>query len=462
MEPVNFRFGGGGETQVHPAIVVAMVLAGLLILFVPRKRVIVTFLAAALLIPMDQVLVLGPFHFPMLRLLIALCWVPMLLRKAPGERIFVGGFNALDKAVILWAGVTAIAMVALWQDAAALNHQAGALYTVFGLYFLLRSFIRDEEDVLRALRALAYISSVIALIMLMEQITHTNPYALLGGSRAWTRTTLMVREGGLRSLGPFQHPILAGVFGGVSLPLFVGLWWKGGNARSAITGIVASSIITFTSLSSTPVLAFAGGIFALCAWPLRRQMRALRWGLLTALIGLHLVMNAPVWALIARIDLTGGSSGYHRYMLVDQCIRHFSDWWLVGIKQTAVWGWDMWDLANQYVAVAATSGLAPLLFFIAILVFGFKYLGRARRLVEGDRRRERFLWAICAALFANCVAFFGISYFDQTMVSWYLLVAMIGAMAKDAGRSKKSSASLAELEPTRIDPDPLPALQLPL
>ena len=42
-------------------------------------------------------------------------------------------------------------------------------------------------------------------------------------------------------------------------------------------------------------------------------------------IFLHMVMKTPVWHLISRIDIAGGSSSYHRYELVDQCIRHFSD-----------------------------------------------------------------------------------------------------------------------------------------
>src|ERR1035438_2272523 len=89
-------------------------------------------------------------------------------------------------------------------------------------------------------------------------------------------------------------------------------------------------------------------------------MRLLRWGILLALVGLHLVMKAPVWALISRIDLTGSSSGWHRYMLVDHCIRHFSDWWLLGFKSYNDWGWDMWDLSNQYVAYALTGGVLTL------------------------------------------------------------------------------------------------------
>jgi hypothetical protein len=141
-------------------------------------------------------------------------------------------------------------------------------------------------------------------------------------------------------------------------------------------------------------------------------------------------MKAPVWHLIARIDITGGSSSWHRYMLVDQCIRHFGDWWLIGVKDTSVWGWDMWDTANQYVGTCDNSGLLPFLLFLAVLVYGFKYLGKARRAAakDKDKKRALFIWAVGSALFANAVAFFGISYFDQTMVAWYCLLAMISTI----------------------------------
>jgi hypothetical protein len=152
-------------------------------------------------------------------------------------------------------------------------------------------------------------------------------------------------------------------------------------------------------------------------------------------------MKAPVWSLIARIDLTGSSSGYHRYQLVDQFIRRFSEWWLLGTNGNAKWGWDMWDLANQYVAVGETSGLVPFLFFIATIVYGFKYIGRARKAarVRGD---ERFIWAIGAALFANVVAFFGLSYYDQTMVCWYLLLALIPAACASVGANPVAVATV--------------------
>ncbi len=157
-------------------------------------------------------------------------------------------------------------------------------------------------------------------------------------------------------------------------------------------------------------------------------MRVFRWVLAVALTALHIVMKAPVWALIARVDVVGGSSGYHRFMLVDQCIRRFGSWWLVGVRNTADWGWDMWDQANQYVAIAENSGLIPLICFSLIIYFGFRYIGKKRSAVQGDVPEERFVWAIGVALFSTAVAFVGIVLWDQTQVSWYALLAIVGAV----------------------------------
>jgi hypothetical protein len=147
-------------------------------------------------------------------------------------------------------------------------------------------------------------------------------------------------------------------------------------------------------------------------------------------------MKAPVWALIGRIDVTGSSSSYHRYQLVDQFIRRFADWWLLGTKSNGDWGWDMWDQANQYVAVGESGGLLAFICFVAIIVVGFRYVGKARRAALGNRTGELLVWSVGAALFANVVAFFGISYYDQTMVCWYLLLALIPGVAASLVRRK--------------------------
>src|ERR1035438_4426749 len=150
-------------------------------------------------------------------------------------------------------------------------------------------------------------------------------------------------------MGAFQHSITAGVFGATLLPLFL-LLWKNGKAKlMAAVGLLGCTVMTICSNSSTPLLGWAAGVGVICLWPVRKQMRVVRRGLAVTLVVLHLVMKAPVWFLIARIDLTGGSSGYHRAELVDNFIRHFTEWWLIGTDNAGNWGWDLWDQQNQYV-----------------------------------------------------------------------------------------------------------------
>jgi len=181
------------------------------------------------------------------------------------------------------------------------------------------------------------------------------------------------------------------------------------------------------SASSTPLMTAVAGIIGLCFWPLRRNMRVLRWGLVLLLTSLHLVMKAPVWSLIGRIDVVGGSSGYHRYELVNQFILHFSQWWLVGVKYTSDWGYFMHDVSNQFVGAGIEGGLAGFTLFVWIITCCFQAIGRARKSRFSSTASEKRLWSLGAALFACIAAFFGTSFFDQTIVAWYALLAMIAA-----------------------------------
>lgn len=456
-------FGGGvSQTVLNPFVLLVVILAGLLILFLPRNKAFMPFLVAALLIPIDQVLLIGSLHFPTLRILILFGAIRILFVKLSGKgKTFSGGMNAIDWAVVLLALFTAINGILLWREAGAIVFQLGNMYNALGIYLVLRMLICDEDDVRRVIQTLAVVAVFVGAIMISEQLTGHNPYyAMLGGARAGEYgKALEIRDGKLRATGVFAHPILAGTFGDFLFPLFVGLFWRAqkGDRKFAVLGGIAAVIMPFAANSSTALLALIGGLIGLAFWPLRRRMRIIRWGIALTIVSLHLVMHGPVWALIARMDLSGSSSSDHRYRLVNECIHHFSDWWLIGTKAYPDWGWSMWDLSDTYVAIADTAGLIPLMCLIAILVFCFRYTGLARRAAEiaGDHRQEKFMWAIGASLFANVVAFFGIWYFDQTFVAWYAVVAMVSA-ASLAARSQLE----AQL-PAVVNAIPSPANELP-
>jgi hypothetical protein len=433
MEPRDVRFGGGTETLLHPLVALAILLAIGLILFLPRKHIIVPLLLAIFFIPKGQVIVLAGAHFTAAKIF----FLTGLIRWAISRRSLAGGFTSLDRVFVLWALCCPLVFTLQWMESQALVKSLGDLLDILGGYFVLRFAIQDRRDVTRTIKVLALIAILSAVFMINEQITGSNIFARLGGMPVTT-----VRDGQIRSQAAFEVFITAGAYGSTLLPLLVWLWSEPKSRILALLGMLGATVMTITCHASTTLSAYAAGILGLCLWPLRKRMRVVRWGLVFTLVALHLVMNGPVWSLIEKVDLTGSSSSYHRYMLIDNCLRHFGDWWLLGFKDYDKWGFGMWDLSNQYVAYAVSGGLATLVLFVAIISRSFGGIGTARKLAA-DRKEEWFLWCLGAALFAHVVAYFGIGYFDQMQFAWFALLAIICVSVVEPKRSAVPQAQEA-------------------
>jgi hypothetical protein len=260
--------------------------------------------------------------------------------------------------------------------------------------------------------------------MLREHLTGNNLFSLMG-----TGELSEIRGGRVRAQGPFAHSIIAGTVGATLIPLFIGLWQYERRSRAIATlGIAAACVMVFACSSSTPILSIAAAIGALAMWPARKNLKAVRWGAVGLLIVLQLCMKVPVWFLMAKASGVLGGSGWHRAMLIDGFVRNFGDWWLVGTRSNADWGWDMWDVDNAYVGAGISGGLITFILYLAIFVYAYKFIGAARKRVE-LAEDARLMWALGSTLFATTVAFFGIVYFDQSFLLWYALLAMIAAAA---------------------------------
>ena len=432
MQPENFRFGGGSaDTILHPIVMVAMLIAVILAFVLPRKYLVVPFIVSTFLIPQGQQLVAGGFHVFALRIIVLAGVVRMIFSKrSPAGNILAGGFNSVDMLFFLWVTLHAVAFTLLYRATGAIVNQVGYLWDGLGSYVILRFMICDEEDVERAIKCFAFLAVVLAACMVREQLTGQNIFGLLGGVNLASE----VREGRIRSQAVFQHSLLAGTFGATAIPLFVYLWKRGKAKVLAACGAIGATVMVATASSSTPVMAWIAGIAAVFFWPFRKRLRMVRWALVIMVLCLTLVMQAPIWFLIARVSVTNGSSSYHRAMLVDQFVRHFPDWWLLGTNENQKWGFDMWDTSNRYVEEGETGGLAALICFLGVICLSFSRIGIARKILEEDRKEAWFLWTLGAALFAHLIAFWGISYFDQTRVTWFALIAMIVATTAPALR----------------------------
>jgi hypothetical protein len=430
-------FGGGAtDTMMSPIVLVAVVLTIILLFLLPRKYLIVPFFLMAFFVPLGEQLVVGGIHLFVSRILILFGLVRMVLTRSALPAAPLGkNFGSVDKVFFSCAICQALAVILLFHSAESLLNQTGFLLDYLGGYALVRFFIQDEEDIFRALKCLAFIAVVLGICMVREQHTMNNIFGYIGGT-----LVPVLREGRVRSQGPFNHALMAGAFGATLVPLFVALWKKAHARVLALVGIFGALAITWASNSSTSLMTVQAGILAICLWPMRQKMRTVRWGIALGLLALHLIMKAPVWFIITHIELTGGNSNYHRAVLIDSFIRHFTDWALIGIKDAGIWGWDLWDAQNQYVNIGETGGLLAFILFIMLIARCFAKLGNARRVVEGDKDQEWFLWLLGCALFANVVAFLGVNYFDNMKLAWFALIAMVGAATTPILASKESPA----------------------
>lgn len=440
--PEQSHFFGGGptETVLSPIVLVAMLIAILLILVLPRKHIIIPVLVIAFLVPIGQSVYAVGVHWLVLRIITLVGLLRVLVIKFTSKKSpFAGGFNNIDKAFLICVIAQAIATPLQYMDSQAVVNQFGVLIDFLGGYFLLRGLIQDETDAYRTLKCLALLTVVLGFCMVREQLVLQNIFGQIGLGRMVPE----IREGKIRSQAVFQHSLTAGTFGATLLPLFFLLWKTGKSKLLAAAGVVGSTMMTICSNSSTPLLAYVAGILGMCLWPIRKKMKAVRWGIVGALVVLQIFMKAPFWFIIAHIDLTGGSSGYHRAELVDQFIMHFRDWWLIGTKDAGTWAYDLWDQQNQYVGVGEGGGLVAFVFFIVMISRSCAKIGIARKAVEGFKR-EWFVWFLGAAMFANLVAFFGVNYFDQVKLVWFALLAMISASGASVLQAKRSQTLPAD------------------
>jgi hypothetical protein len=410
-----------GTTVLHPVGVTVLIILCIVMFRVPRRWAFAPLIVLACFIPPAQRVMLGGLNWDFPRILVLAGWVRLLLRR----EIRPLQWSAMDRAVV-WFGVSGVVIYffnyGTWD---ALKYRFGWGYDVLAFYFFLRQVFQGDMDVKRVAMTFAVLSIPVAVFFAIEFTTHRNMFSVFGGIAEFT----WIRDGRLRCQGAFAHPIIAGVFWGTILPVIaVGLMSpRPGWRLMTMAGLVGATVIVLASNSSTSIIALVTSVVAVAAFPVRTIMQPLRWLSVAVLFALHMVMKAPVWHLVSRFSAYDSSTGYHRFMVIDGAIRHFGEWWLLGTQSTT--HWDVEDITNEYVFVGIEGGLLTLVFFIAVIAYAFRDLGRWWRIDPGDRTRVWTAWLLGSMLFVHCSTFIGLSYFGQVKMLWQLSLAMIGSLA---------------------------------
>lgn len=414
-----------------------------LLLILPRRWAPLPFLVGACYMTYGQGIVLGSFHFTIIRLLVAAGIVRVALR---GERM-AGGMNSLDWLMIAWAAWAMISLAFQNDSSNELNSRFGLVYNTCGIYFLMRCFCQTQDDLLGLVCITAILLSPLAVEMIYERMKGYNLFSFFGG----VSEIPMFRSGGFRAQGPFAHPILAGTVGAVCLPLMIGIWKQ--DRIFAVLGIAACLAMIYCSGSSGPLSSALAGIVALFFWRLRHQMRLVRWLAVLSYIMLDLVMKAPAYYIIARMDMGAGGTGWHRARLIESAFEHLREWWWAGTNYTLHWmptgvSWspNHTDITNHYIKMGVLGGLPLMILFIIILAKGFSYVGHTLKNVDDQNTVfQFFLWTLGVSLFAHVATMISVSYFDQSFVFLYLVLAVIGSLWSVTMKSQIADMPTTEL-----------------
>ena len=408
MNPIGFAF---------------CVLAALLQMSLPRRWAALPLLLSVLYMTRGQMWDVAGANLTVLHIVVAAGLLRVWIRCEG----LADGLRGVDRVMLLWAalllGTSAFHAYDGWL------FRSGRVWIELGSYFLLRVFLQDLEDVRRLFKALALAILPLALLMLVEKATDLNPFGPLGG----VYTIASVRQGYVRAQGPFAHPILAGTVGAAAIGIGIAL--RASARPHSNAAFAAGAAMVVASGSSGPILMAAFIVLARAAWALREHMRALRWSLVAGVLALAAVMNDPVYFLMARVDITGGSTGYFRAQLIRSSIEHLSEWWVTGTDHTRHWmpSGTFWndrhtDITNHFLQMGVWGGIVLAMAFAWVLVLSFRDVGRALRANPAAPQPERiFVWSLGALLVGYFMTFWSIALYDHSIVFYTLVLASIQA-----------------------------------
>jgi hypothetical protein len=409
-----------------------ILLASLATLALDRRWAILPVLAIAFYVPIESGFEIGNFNLYGLRLVVGVGLLRTIIR---GESIGRSA-SGMDKAVVIWAAVAVLASLFHQDVGATLINRVGAVYTTCGSYYLFRVFCQSPEECERVCCSIAVLMIPLGVLIAMEKSSGINAFSALGGVPEFSE----VRNGIIRAQGPFTHSILSGTIGAASVPLALLLFRS--HRKLGLAALVACLAIVFSSGSSGPVLSLAITALAVGMWPLRRHMRLIRWSVILSYIGLDIVMNAPAYYLLARMDVTGESTSWHRAALIEAAIDHFSEWWLAGTDYTRHWmaygvAWspNHADITNFYIRMGVDGGLMLILAFVYLIYKSFSAIGigwRQSQNSDGFDLSAFQKWCLGCSLVAHTASFISVSYFDQSIVIFFLLIALISASRRPA------------------------------
>lgn len=341
---------------------------------------IVTLFLISLVVPI--VMFVGPLRLAPYRIILLLVFVPLSLMWLSGR---FGGVKLADVLVALYALWGALALI--------VNHGLGPQWQSSGIfiaealgpYLMARAFIRTPDQFVGFCRALLFVLAGLVPFVWIEAATgHRLISEVFRGAFAvYGVAHQEMRWGMHRAQGPFEHPILMGVFASAGLALFYYVFAARRGAGGGVAAAFAPLAATFFSLSLGAFVSLAIQIGLIGYDKITRSMRD-RWVLLikiSAFLYVFLTVASNRGPFIIFIDnLTFNATASWMRVAVFQyasaeALRNpvFG----IGMNDFARPGWVSWSVDNFWLLNALRYGFPASAFVALAFVMLLWRVGRA-------------------------------------------------------------------------------------
>lgn len=340
-------------------------------------------------------------------------------------------------ALVLGIGGLMIFSIIMNYDVATGLERGGAVALDTAMpYLIARIFVTSHDTLRRALILFAPGLIIAAGIVALESVTSTpiaRPLAerLFGPLQHYVSGEAAgnfvfeaeYRAGLMRASGPFQHPILAGLFLASVLPLYS---MGGLRGWPRLSGVLAA-FGSFFSLSSAALLALVMALgFAFYKW-LQEVVEFLSWKLAMiaialAAIGIQLISSGGLLKFVIRNLTLNSQTGYFRLLIWEFGSASVAQNPLFGIGFRAYErpNWIVTDTVDaHWLLLALRFGLPVAIGLGSVVLFAVASASlRSQHMARGDRDLSRAIAMsiVMVALMAFTVALFG------TIGTWFMFL----------------------------------------
>ncbi len=345
----------------------------------------------------------GDLRLSPTRLLLLAAFVPLLLRLLTGG---AGRLRAPDVLLVLfmvWMVVTLLYHHGLER----LPYAMISVVELFGGYLIGRVLVRNITDFTLFFRYAFWVLVALSPFVLVELLTNRNLLQEVSQMLVPTYTKAESSYGRIglnRVMAGFEHPILYGLFCAALFGPILAIHSR--RKRPSVALVLFLGFMTFASLSSAPLLAFAIQL-GLMVWA---WMTGKRWWLLfglaaSAYVTIDLLSNrTPVTILINYITFDPGTA-WTRILIWDY---GSAEMWRnpifgIGMNDWTRPGWLTGSVDNFWLVLGMRHGVVGMLLMIGALASSLWGVMRVRGL-NGETAflRQNYVLALIATYTALC------------------------------------------------------------